>query len=399
LIFTLSVSIIPSTNAATLGGKCTKLNAFAKIGQKISICSKSGSKMIWKPATPAQKTVYKEQQVQIMVSNRKKTIQEIQDLKNQYSVLQSNLPILNSSLIDSKKSIVAEVRNQIIDLQKQKETQQQNRATNQSNLASLVNSINTTQSNINSLQNQINAQQSVVNNSKINNDSSYNAYISAKAQSDYLAYSYERALRDNSAMLSAKILCDFGFGSCGIYSSVQYNYNASIISQYNSASARTSGAYASYVGYNSRYSSDLTTLNALKSQQSQLSNTLNSLNTQRNQVSTNISNTDSKIASLEVSINQALAKSAPLENAEKRIEQDIQKYTEMKSGIEVKFVELIAAIEEFIQLANDEYILRVSNSEWNGKYQAISGIKNEIDSSHSEMKTLTTSLESFLNSL
>jgi chromosome segregation ATPase len=395
----LSLSVIPTATAATLGGKCTKLNAFILIGKKLSICGKSGTKLVWKLATPAQKTAYKEQQVQIMVSNRKKAIKELQDLKNQYLDFQSTIPSLNASLIDTKKTFIAEARNQISDLQKQKGTQQQDKVTNQNSLTSLANGINTAQSNINSLQNQINTQQSIVNNSKINNDSSYNAYISAKAQSDYLSYSYDRALRDNSAMLSAKILCDFGFGSCGIYSAAQYNYNASIISQYNAASARTSGAYSSYVAYNNQYSSDLSTLNALKSQHSQLSNNLNSLITQRNQVSATINNLDAKIASLETSINQALSKFVPLESAEKRIEQDTQKYAEMKNGIEVRFVELTTAIDEFIQLADDAYILNASDTDWNGKYQAIFGIQKELNSRISEMKTLTTTLESFLNSL
>ena len=129
-------------------------------------------------------------------------------------------------------------------------------------------------------------------------------------------------------MLAAKVLCDFGFGSCGIYSSYQYSYNASIISQYNSASARTSSAYASYSNYNSQYAASLSTLNSLKNQQVQFTNTINSLNSQKTQINQTISNADSKIGTLTPQISQALLKFTPLEAAENRIESDLKTYLE-----------------------------------------------------------------------
>ncbi|NQW70316.1 MAG: hypothetical protein HQ457_08045 [Betaproteobacteria bacterium] len=399
LLTTLSIGITPSFAASILGGKCTKVNTFTQIGNKVAICSKNGSKLNWILVTPAQKIIYQKQQLQILVADRKKTLTDIQSVKNQYTNLINVIAILNTDLISTKKLLIENARNQLIDLQKQKETTQQAKITDQNNLTSIINSINSAQTSINSLQNQISSQQNVVSYSKINNDSSYNAYVSAKAQSDYLSYSYQRALSDNSAMLSAKVLCDFGFGYCGIYSASQYSYNSSTISQYNSASARTSGAYASYASYNSKYSFDLSTLNSLKSQQAQFTNSIAALNNQKTQASQSISNTDSKITSLEILINQALAKFAPLENAEKRINQDLQIYSEIKGSIEIKSAEYIVAIDNFLQVADESFISSASMANWNNKYLVLTNIQKDIESKLTEIKTLATALESFLNAL
>jgi chromosome segregation ATPase len=200
-------------------------------------------------------------------------------------------------------------------------------------------------------------------------------------------------------MLSAKVLCDFGFGYCGIYSASQYSYNSSIISQYNSASARTSGAYASYVSYNSQYSSNLNALNSLKAQQIQLSNSVTSLNSQKSQATQNISLAESRIANLEILINQAIGKFSPLENAEKRIEQDLQKYSEIKGLIEIQSAEYVVAVDTFLAVADEAFVLGASTANWNNKYTVLTNSQKDIESKLAEIKVLISVLESFLNTL
>lgn len=399
LLASISLGITPSIAASNMGGKCTKAGVFTQIGNKVAICSKNGSKMIWTLATPAQKLIFQKQQLQLLVTSRKKTITDLQSAKEQYSDMTNRIAPLNISLIETKKLLIEDSRNMLIDLQKQKETTQQTKIANQNNLAAYNNSISNAQNNLNSLANQISSQQSTVNYLKINNDSSYNAYVSAKAQSDYLSYSYQRALSDNSAMLSSKVLCDFGFGYCGIYSAAQYSYNSSIISQYNSASARTSGAYASYASYNSQYSSNLNALNSLKAQQTQFSNSISSLNSQKSQATQNISLAESRIANLEILINQAIGKFSPLENAEKRIEQDLQRYSEIKGLIEIQSAAYVVEIDTFLTIADEAFVLSASTANWNSKYSVLTSSQKDIESKLAEIKTLISVLESFLNTL
>ena len=400
VVFALLLCLSPSANAASsMGAKCSKANSFQMINNKLAICLKKGSSTIWTPANTAQKNSYKKIQTQLMISAREKNLTNLRNLKDKYSAISNVVPVWNDSLTQTKKNLIDEIRNQLLSLEDQKDDQEQIKKNAQNELQSINNSISTNQSNLNSLQNQINNQQTVVNNAKYYNDSAYNTYVSVKAQSDYLSYSYQSALSSNSAMLTAKVLCDFGFGSCGIYSSAQYSYNASIISQYNSASARTSSAYASYSNYYSQYSSSLSTLTSLKNQQVQYTNNLNTLNNQKSQISQTISTSDSKIASLSPQIAQAVLKFTPLEVAENRIESDLKIYLDTKNLLEVKCAELVVAIDDFLLLASQEFIEKTANSAWDAKYLALLSLQKDIDLKTSVMSSLISSLDSYLNTL
>jgi chromosome segregation ATPase len=399
----LSTLVFSSPNysfaASSMGGKCSKANSFQIINNKLAICLKKGSSMVWTPANTAQKNSYKKIQTQLMISSREKNLTNLRNIKEKYSSISNVVPAWNESLVQTKKSLIDSTRDQLFALEDQKDEHEQTKKDAQNSLQTINNSISTTQNSINSLQSQINNQQSVVNNAKSYNDSAYNTYISTKAQSDYLYYSYQNALSSNSSMLAAKVLCDFGFGSCGVYSSYQYSYNASIISQYNSASARTSSAYASYSNYNSQYASSLSTLNSLKNQQVQFTNSLNSLNNQKAQLNQAISSAESKIASLIPQIAQATQKFTPLEAAENRIEGDQKNYLDTRNLLEVKSAELVVALDEFLLLANPEFVEKSSISTWDAKYLVLLNLQKEIDLKASELRSLISSLDSYLNTL
>jgi chromosome segregation ATPase len=400
IVFALLLCLSPSANAASsMGAKCSKANSFQMINNKLAICLKKGSSTIWTPANTAQKNSYKKIQTQLMISAREKNLTNLRNLKDKYSAISNVVPAWNETLVQTKKSLIDGTREQLFSLEDQKDAQEQIKKDSQNSLLTINNSISSTQNSINSLQNQINNQQSIVNNAKFYNDSAYNTYISAKAQSDYLSYSYQSAISSNSSMLAAKVLCDFGFGSCGVYSSYQYSYNASIISQYNSASARTSSAYASYSNYNSQYASSLSTLSSLKNQQVQFTNNLNTLNNQKAQLNQAISSSESKIASLTPQIAQALLKFTPLEAAENRIEADQKNYLDTKNLLEAKGAELIVAIDEFLLLATPEFVEKSSNSTWDAKYLFLLGLQKDIDLKASDLRSLISSLDSYLNTL
>jgi chromosome segregation ATPase len=400
VVFALLLCLSPSANAASsMGAKCSKANSFQMINNKLAICLKKGSSTIWTPANTAQKNSYKKIQTQLMISAREKNLTNLRNLKDKYSAISNVVPAWNETLVQTKKSLIDGTREQLFSLEDQKDAQEQIKKDSQNSLLTINNSISSTQNSINSLQNQINNQQSIVNNAKFYNDSAYNTYVSAKAQSDYLSYSYQSAINSNSSMLAAKVLCDFGFGSCGVYSSYQYSYNASIISQYNSASARTSSAYASYSNYNSQYASSLSTLSSLKNQQVQFTNNLNTLNNQKAQLNQAISSSESKIASLTPQIAQALLKFTPLEAAENRIEADQKNYLDTKNLLEAKGAELIVAIDEFLLLATPEFVEKSSNSTWDAKYLFLLGLQKDIDLKASDLRSLISSLDSYLNTL
>jgi chromosome segregation ATPase len=398
LVFTLISPATSSQAAATMGSKCSKVNSFQIINKKIAVCAKRGNSMVWVLANESQKARYSDQLQKKLVSDRKKLIENLLIVKDKYTNVANVIPLMNISLIDSKKAIIDNSRNTIIELQKQKTSEEQAKITNQNSIVNINNLISSAQSNINSLQNQINSMQVTANNSKVLNDSAKNAWVSAKAQSDYLYSSYQSALNSNAAIIANRVLCDFGFTSCSGSSSFQESYNRSVINQYNSASARTAGALASYVSYNEQWVSNLRTLDSLNAQQAQFRNSVNTLNAQKNQANTNIANADTKLTNLNTQITQAQAKFIPLENAERRISQDLSSYDGIKGVLDLKSAELVVAIEAFLQGADEAYISTASSTNWNTRYGNLSNLQKEIDQKMLELKSLISSLEVFLSS-
>jgi chromosome segregation ATPase len=384
--------------AATMGGKCTKVTSFQIINKKLAICTKRGNSIVWTLTNPSQKAKYVEQQQKTLVLDRKKSLENLLMARDKYASSANFMPVMNIALVESKKALIENSRNAISDLQKQKTAEDQVKIDNQNRVASINNSISSAQSNVNSLQNQINSMQIATNNSKALNDAAQNAWVSAKAQSDYLYSSYQSALQSNAAILANRVLCDFGFTSCSGNSSFQESYNRSVINQYNSASARTAGAYASYASYNNQWVTNLNTLSALKAQQAQSSNSISTLNAQKNQANLNIANADTKIANLIAQIGQAQAKFVNLENAERRIAQDLVSYESAKGVIDLKSAELIVAIDAFLQLADEAFISTASSTNWNARYGNLSSLQREIDQKLLELKSLISALEVFLNS-
>jgi chromosome segregation ATPase len=126
---------------------------------------------------------------------------------------------------------------------------------------------------------------------------------------------------------------------------------------------------------------------------------LNSLNNQKAQLNQAISSSESKIASLTPQIAQALLKFTPLEAAENRIEADQKNYLDTKNLLEAKGAELIVAIDEFLLLATPEFVEKSSNSTWDPKYLVLLNMQKEIDLKASDLRSLISSLDSYLNTL
>ena len=198
VVFVLLFCLIPSaTGASSMGGKCSKVKSFQLINKKVAICLKKGNTLVWSLANAKQKERYRKIQSDLLVSSREKNLTNLRTLKEKYSDISKVVPEWNLALVQSKKSLIDGARELLFNLEDQKDDQEQVKKDAQITLQTVNNSISASQSNLNSLQNQINSQQSVVNNAKFYNDSAYNTYVSVKAQSDYLSYSYQNAISSN----------------------------------------------------------------------------------------------------------------------------------------------------------------------------------------------------------
>jgi hypothetical protein len=400
VLTTLNIGIAPSFAAPTLKGKCTKLNTYTQIGNKTAICSKSGSKLIWTLATSAQIKVYQKQQSQQkLVTDRKKTIADLIGTKETYSDLTSKITTLNTVLIDTKRLMIQTSRDLLIDLQKQMAAQQQTKVTYEANLQTAIKNIGIEQPLVNYYQNEMNIQQAVVNNAKTYYDAYSFTYLSAKAEAESLAYAYENAVNSNTTLMMEKVLCDFGFRTCGTFNTALFDFNASIIRQYNAATAKASAAAAPYTNYYNEYTAALRKMNEFKSMHKKYNDSLVWFTAQKNQIDSVLTDTNSKITNLDLLINQETARLVILESAEKRISQDVQKHSEISTFLGSRSADLVAAIDSFLNIADVNFISTTSAANWNSKYLDILNIQKDIDTSLIEIKELAISLENFLSTL
>jgi len=60
---------------------------------------------------------------------------------------------------------------------------------------------------------------------------------------------------------------------------------------------------------------------------------------------------------------------------------------------------LVVAIDEFLLLANQEFIEKTSSSTWDAKYLAMVSLQKDIDLKTSVISLLLSSLDSYLNTL
>jgi hypothetical protein len=118
-------------------------------------------------------------------------------------------------------------------------------------------SITTQDLTISQLQSQVSNTNSSVATLKAAADNAYKNYSSAVAVTNSYEYAASRAESENASMLGAKVLCDFGFGSCDLYNPIIYNINAATIRTRNSARAISDNAYATYSSAFARYKSAL----------------------------------------------------------------------------------------------------------------------------------------------
>lgn len=399
LVLTMTFSIQAPASSQTLGGKCSKSDQFQLIKKIVAVCTKTGNKYSWVKATPKQIKQFKKIQSEELASTRKAKLSELLTLRNELNSGEMQTYPLDLSLIEDKKNIVEEKKRNLLSLETSLNNEKTNSVGLKNRLGDIDKSLIELQNRSNSIQSQINSQQVVVNTSKANNDATYRLYISAKAQSDSLYYSYQRAVDDNSAMLSAKVLCDFGFGYCGIYNSFQYSLNASTISRYNSAVAATSSAYTTWASYNSKYTSDLNTLNTIRNQFNEVSNSLANLTAQRNSTRQSLENSISNINSLEMQLKSSQSDFVKFQQAEVRINSDSFTYSETLNKYQSKRVELAETIQLLINLATDEFIASASTQVWDPKLIAIDSLKGELDKLSQMLKSISFDLTTFLRSL
>jgi hypothetical protein len=119
-------------------------------------------------------------------------------------------------------------------------------------------------------------------------DSGYKKYAETAAVTTSYEIAASRAESENITMLGAKVLCDFGFGSCDIYNSTVYNLNAATIRSRNAAKVNSDNAYDAYSQAYEKYKSAYDGIAIIQNQIVQSTSTIQKLTSELSTNTTNL---------------------------------------------------------------------------------------------------------------
>lgn len=385
--------------ATTVGSKCAKAGTFTLINSKVFICTKKGTSLSWIIANPAQALIFQKQQQALTIASRHEKLTELLGFKSRYVDANSLLPTLEMDLISTANSLNQALKDEIARVVSQQESTIKLSAQTQTNFVEVIAALNSNQANIDAMQTKVNSQVSVTNTAKSKNDAAYTSYLAVKTQSDALSSAYQSASNSNAYALAAKILCDFGFAGCSGFDSNLYNYNASIIRQYNQASANTTAAYNIYSDAYSQYASAYDTWKSLNSQLTDLKTAQDTLTTKKNELSAKYIDLVSNIKTLQATLDADNSKLKSSNDALRMIDEISQKFSSLTQDFQAQTAQFNSALNNFINVADESYIVKASTVAWNGGISGLFSTQEHIEAILLEMKSLKFSLESSLKSL
>jgi len=172
--------------------------------------------------------------------------------------------------------------------------------------------------------------------------------------------------------------------------------NASTISQYNSAIARTSSAYTTWTNYNAKYTSELASLNLFRNQLTEANNLYTSQNSQRNSLKQNLDSSTAKVVSLETQVKNAQVDLVKYEEADKRILQDTFIHSEKVKEFLGLAQDLNSAIQNLVDVSTDEFVRSASAEIWNPKLEEISAIQSKFETVKEDIRKVALELSAYL---
>jgi chromosome segregation ATPase len=216
--------------------------------------------------------------------------------------------------------------------------------------------------------------------------------LSAKSVSDSLYYQYQRAYNENAIILTNRVLCDFGFVSGTSCSWGNYNYNASVIGQYNSALARTNSLAGSYSNSYSAYTNGLTRLSSLRSQSSAVNISITSLNNQAVSLQRDL-------GVRQVELTKAKSDNTAYEGKDVVVNRHLDSLANVESKLKTAIQEHNSNIDAFLQESNaikvtleGKSLSEVQNEEWTSLISELKMARTKVSTSYSLVIQTSASL-------
>jgi chromosome segregation ATPase len=393
LIFVICLGSTPA-HAASLNGKCRNKGAFSLSENQLLTCKKVKGKLSWQKATRAEKASYKVILDQKLAEARQAELNDLvlNSTGSEFEAITEISIIWRNSEIQDWGKALSEFKVRVDrsrELVKAKESELgiAQTAYNQKLLE-----FQNAQSTRSALEVQVRSTESQLVSLKQSYDFASQNYLSAKSVSDSLYYQYQRAYNENAIILTNRVLCDFGFVSGTSCSWGNYNYNASVISQYNSALARTNSLAGSYSNSYSAYTNGLTRLSSLRSQSSAVNISITSLNNQAVSLQRDL-------GVRQVELTKAKSDNTAYEGKDVVVNRHLDSLANVESKLKTAIQEHNSNIDAFLQESNaikvtleGKSLSEVQNEEWTSLISKLKMARTKVSTSYSLVIQTSASL-------
>jgi uncharacterized coiled-coil protein SlyX len=239
VIFIVGLSISPAFSVVKPGSTCKKIGQVQTYSGKKYTCIKSGSKLLWNKgvvvnskeaeakaaaelkakqeaeAKAAAELKAKQEAEALLVASRTQELSSFSEFMKLYVPFKERQTDLKR---DKERDALNDTRLALEKTQKDLDGELVvllNKKTVANKTISEINqSIAAQDLTIGQLQSQVSSTNSSITVLKAAADNAYKTYSNAAAVTNSYAYAASRAESENASMLAAKVLCDFGFGSC-----------------------------------------------------------------------------------------------------------------------------------------------------------------------------------------
>jgi chromosome segregation ATPase len=224
---------------------------------------------------------------------------------------------------------------------------------------------------------------------KIAYDAASQSYLAAKSVSDSLYYQYQRAQNENAAILANRVLCDFGFVAGSSCTWGNYNYNASIISQYNIAISRTNSLAGSYSNTYSAYANGLSRVASLRNQSASLGTSISSITNQINLTQRDISAKQADITKAKENVSTLEIKET---TSTKLVDELVASLNSLAESHRFSLQAFLKKIEETNAAIDGKPLFEFEKKEWEVLVSDLRETRTKVTNSFYELLRTSTSL-------
>jgi chromosome segregation ATPase len=389
-----TIASMPLGNAANVGSSCKKKGGFNLNRNQILICKVSNGKLTWQRANKTEMLAYQKSENEKLEKSRKVVLDSLLlgTTGDEFQEIPENSPMFRLNERGSWNEALSRFKLVLDESRKGIASQLEEVQKMQSLSSQKTQELQSAQSSKSSIDSQLRFAENDLISLKIAYDAASQSYLAAKSVSDSLYYQYQRAQNENAAILANRVLCDFGFVAGSSCTWGNYNYNASIISQYNIAISRTNSLAGSYSNTYSAYANGLSRVASLRNQSASLGTSISSITNQINLTQRDISAKQADITKAKENVSTLEIKETTLSQSTKLVDELVASLNSLAESHRFSLQAFLKKIEEINAAIDGKPLFEFEKKEWEVLVSDLRETRTKVTNSFYELLRTSTSL-------